>query len=450
MQARLLSVLALLTVSAAAPARAEMAAAGAGSTLSLRAGFDSRLYLSGNKAWLYAEIKGIKDSDDSGRIPLNLSLVLDRSGSMRSEKKLDYLKQACDMLLDNLRPSDYLSVVAYSTDVETLQKSGKLEHKEIVRKKIRDLTPTSSTNLSGGMLRGFEEAKSTRREKYVNRVLLISDGLANQGVVDVGKLQAMAKAKYREDGIAISTFGLGEEYNEDLMTSLAEAGKGNYYFIASPDRIAEIFRKELNGLSSVVAQNVRLRLALPDAGIKVARVHGYDGDKGAAGLAVDFNDVFSEETKAVLIELDLADAKPSMAFEVKLEYDDVDKSFGRKSETLRLRLDKAADSLEHARAKDAEVEKNVVLFQSIDNFEQAVKFVDNQEWDKARTALVSNKLYMDAKFKTLKPDSSLLKQYELNDSYEKGLAEIRTKSARERSLYQKSSKVRSYEGKKKK
>ena len=76
-------------------------------------------------------------------------------------------------------------------------------------------------------------------------------------------------------------------------------------------------------------------------------------------------------------------------------------------------------------------------------------FLDVQEWDKARSILVSNKRFMDAKFTTVKPDSSLLKQYELNNSYEKGLADIRTKSARERSLYQKSSKVMSYGGRKK-
>jgi Ca-activated chloride channel family protein len=442
------SILAFAILVPTGSARAAMAHAGAGSTLDLRAGFDGRYYSEGGKAYLYVELKGVKSGGDSARVPLNISLVLDRSGSMQEENKLGYLKKACETLIGNLRPDDYLSVIAYASDVKTLRKSAPLGQKEIIRKAIEGLTPTSLTNLSGGMLRGFEEAKSTRREKYVNRVLLISDGLANQGVVSVDKLQQIVKAKYREDGVALSAFGLGRDYNEDLMTNLAESGRGNYYFIRNPDEIAGIFAKELNGLASVIAQNAKLKVEVP-SGFRVARVYGYDHEVGASGPVIDFNDVFSEETKAVLIELDVATTAAAPVFRVRLDYDDVDKSFRKKGESLQLALAKAPDEAAYRNGRDAEVMRNVVLFRSIDNFEKALKQVDGQEWDKAKGTLLANKAYMDESFAKVKPDSVLLKQYEQNDKYANDLTDLRKSTLAERSMYQKSSKVMSYSRKKK-
>jgi Ca-activated chloride channel homolog len=425
------------------------ARAGGSATVSMKAGFDSRYFMSGGKAYLYLELKGVKDASEAERIPLNLSLVLDRSGSMRDGDKLENLKRACETLIQNLKPEDYVSVVAYATDAEVIQKSSRLEHKEIIRQKIRMLTPTSATNLSGGMLMGFQEAKSTKREKYVNRVLLLSDGLANQGVTEVTKLQEMVRTRFKEDGVAISTFGLGEDYNEDLMTNIAEAGKGNYYFIANPEMISGIFGKELNGLLSVVAQNVRVKAILPANGVKLENVYGYEYETKGDTLLVDFNDVFSEETKAVLIELAVHGRESLLDFKVELEYDDVAGSFLKKNERLSIAMENTGDSLKHEEHKDAEVQRNIVLFKSIDNFEKALKFVDEGKYDLAKSTLGSNKKYMDERFAKIKPDSALVKQYELNGNYEKELADIGTKSAREFKMLQKSSKSAKYGLKKK-
>jgi uncharacterized protein YozE (UPF0346 family) len=134
---------------------------------------------------------------------------------------------------------------------------------------------------------------------------------------------------------------------------------------------------------------------------------------------------------------------------VRLDYDDVDKSFRKKGESLQLALAKAPDEAAYRNGRDAEVMRNVVLFRSIDNFEKALKQVDGQEWDKAKGTLLANKAYMDESFAKVKPDSVLLKQYEQNDKYANDLTDLRKSTLAERSMYQKSSKVMSYSRKKK-
>ena len=108
----------------------------------------------------------------------------------------------------------------------------------------------------------------TKQEKYVNRALLLSDGLANQGITDEEKLQQIVQKKFREQGIGLSTFGVGSDFNELLMTNLSEYGGANYYFIDSPEKIPEIFAKELEGLLSVVAQSTKLSVKFQSNNLK--------------------------------------------------------------------------------------------------------------------------------------------------------------------------------------
>lgn len=94
--------------------------------------------------------------------------------------------------------------------------------------------------------------------------MLLSDGLANEGITDPKQIERIVRKYNNEDGITISTFGVGADYNEDLMTAMAETGMGNYYFINDAENIAGIFKKELNGLMEVVAQQAILKITIPD------------------------------------------------------------------------------------------------------------------------------------------------------------------------------------------
>jgi len=409
--------------------------------------FDNKYVLEGKRdegVFLYACVKARKARKTTKRTPLNISLVIDRSGSMAEKNKLDYVKEACKLVVDNLSADDFVSIVAYSTDVEIVCKSAPLKDKQHLKKLIDSIHPTNSTNLSGGMLEGFAQVKSTYNEKYINRVLLLSDGLANTGVCYIDDLQQIVKEQYLNNKIAISTFGVGADFNEDLMTDIAEFGKGNYYFIDSSDKIPQIFKQELQGLLSVVAQNVRINVKKAD-GFKLEKVYACNYKMDGEEISVDFNDVFAEEEKGVLVKFSLTKKFYEEAeFLVCLLYDDVVNNYNRVHECTAVHIIPVSDEKLYQSGENADAVKNKVLLLANDRFEQAVKAVDNHDYDTARTILRKNKEFMADYGEVLHDSPELEAQMASNESYESVLDDIANQSAEEFSMTQKMTKSNSY------
>ena len=140
-----------------------------------------------------------------------------------------------------------------------------------------------------------------RCDHYVNRVILISDGLANQGITDPIRLNRIAH-KFRDKAISLTTMGVGLEYNENLMIGLSEAGGGNYYFIENPANLASIMNRELNTLSSVVAQNASIELT-PGREVQVANVIGCESFNRDGRLVIQVGDIHANETREFTVEL---------------------------------------------------------------------------------------------------------------------------------------------------
>jgi len=233
--------------------------------------------------------------------PMNIAVVLDRSGSMADERKLEYAKAAVLTLIDRLTDRDRLAIIAYDDRIETLFPSQRVGDRSYLRSLVRELSPRGSTNLGGGMEEGFRQLYESRREGRVNRVILISDGLANRGVIDAGSLQEIA-ARYRSRAISLSTIGVGLEFNEDLMLGLAERGGGNYYFIESPRQFASIFDQELSGISAVVAQDVAVELSLGD-GVEFADVIGCSRRRDGNRWIIPVGDFAAGERRGLTVEL---------------------------------------------------------------------------------------------------------------------------------------------------
>lgn len=379
-----------------------------------------------NEFYLYLRLKAAKVEPKGERAPINISVVLDRSGSMSGDK-LEYVKKATDFIIKNLYSSDTLSIVQYDDVVDVVSKSGNVTDKDNLHKKVAGIVAGGMTNLSGGMMEGYNQTAITKRNGAVNRVLLLSDGLANVGITEPEALQRIAQQHFREKGLALSTFGVGEGFNELLMTNLAEYGGANYYFIATPDQIPQIFAKELSGLLAVVAQNTRVSVHFPTEYFACEKVYGYLHQNEEGGVMINFNDVFSEEEKVVTLKFrilkPLSNAQ-SFDFQVKWQYDDVVDTLGKQTETETLRLQVTSDKELVERNVNRIVLENTAQFIANDRFENVMKMSDKGEFEKAKNALAELVAYLETHLHLFPTSELLRKQYEQIKGYQVRLPEL--------------------------
>jgi Ca-activated chloride channel family protein len=245
-------------------------------------------------------VEGTPPAADA-RAPLNLALVLDRSGSMAGEK-LAAARKAAALLVRTLRPEDVISVVAYDDQVVTVAEPGTGAEQRDLPTTLGRIESGGSTNLSGGWLRGRELAGRGLREGGVNRVLLLTDGLANVGIKDPEQLAGLCREAAR-NGITTTTIGFGADFDEDLLRAMADAGGGATYFIEQPDQAPGIFEEELAGLLSIAAQNLSVRVQLAPAAWLAAVHHSYPSTHVPDGLRLDIGDLYAREPRVLLVEL---------------------------------------------------------------------------------------------------------------------------------------------------
>ncbi|HEY1011513.1 MAG TPA: VWA domain-containing protein [Herpetosiphonaceae bacterium] len=230
------------------------------------------------------------------RAPLNLALILDRSGSMAGDK-LMHVKQAAHHLLDQLGERDRVAVVAYDDEVRLVAASAPLTEsfKRQLKASIEELAPGGWTDLSGGWLRGCNEVAAHLGRQQVSRALLLTDGLANRGITDVEELAHHAR-ELRLRGVATSTFGVGLDFNEHLLEAMAAQGGGQFYYIERPAQIPEFFRRELGELLTVVAREAFVTLAAP-AGVALEVLGDLPHEKNGQQIKLSLGDLSSGERR---------------------------------------------------------------------------------------------------------------------------------------------------------
>jgi Ca-activated chloride channel family protein len=204
------------------------------------------------------------------RPAINLGLVLDRSGSMAAEKKMQYARQAAMGAVQQLLPTDRVSVTTFDDVVETLVPSTTATDKAAILHLLRGIEPRGSTALHAGWVEGARQVSRHLLRGGLNRVLLLSDGLANVGQSQPGVI-AVDALKWAQRGVSTSTIGVGHDYHEDLLRSMAVSGDGNYYHLESPSQLVDLFERELKGLSTTVGHKVSLGFE-PKPGVSVAEV----------------------------------------------------------------------------------------------------------------------------------------------------------------------------------
>jgi Ca-activated chloride channel family protein len=256
------------------------------------------------------------------RLPLNIALVIDRSGSMEGEP-LNYVKHACGYVVDLLEPNDILSVVVFEEQVDVLVPARRVVNKTLLKEHINRIEVGNTTNLYDGLVAGCQQVASVRSEGYVNRVLLLTDGDPTAGIKDFTSIVGQA-AEQKSRGITVTALGFGPDYNEELMAGIARRCGGNYYYITKPELIPEVFRRELESLMTITARNMRLRLNL-SRWVQLRQIYGRQPTiSDPRHVEVGLIDLERGSAMSVLCELEFAphSAGTYRVAKAELFYDD--------------------------------------------------------------------------------------------------------------------------------
>jgi len=376
----------------------------------IKAGEEASLYL-------LARINGPKGDSEREPLPLNLSVVIDRSGSMSGEK-LRYVKMAAQDLVRGLSAKDRLSLVSYGHDVTVEMEPRSVDNKAAFRRAIDAIQIQGNTFLSGGWIQGCEFVSSALNRSGVNRVLLLTDGLANAGITNHNQLADMARQQ-KNLGVTTTTFGVGMGYNEDLLSRMAHEGGGAFYFIDSPDQAEALFKEELKDLCNIVGQNLTVGIETESEVRSLKQLYDYSHTEQSGALVYQLGDLYAEEERFQLFELKLKELEEGemVLGQVTISYDALQGEKIKKMEKTHEIVIKVLSAQEYRKPrKDKEVQKLVLVQEVRIARKIALEHADRREFQQAQEVL-------QAMAETIK--ASRTKDEELLDLYDQLLEEAR-------------------------
>lgn len=326
------------------------------------------------------------------RPPLNLALVIDRSGSMAGPR-IEAARRAALDAVDRLGRDDILSVVSYDDRVEVEVPATKLTNPAQAREAIRKLGPRGSTAIYAGLQAGAEEVRKFKSKDRVSKIILLSDGLANVGPSKPADFAGLGR-ELASEGMTISTVGLGLGYNEDLMAALAKSGDGSHAFIQEPAELAQFLARELDDTLGIVAQDVEIIITcLP--GVRPLRSLGREGDIKDGRMAFKVSQIVGGVDQVIVAELEvpagLARDAADLA-KVEIVWSPAGET-GRKSKATQVaaRFDEVAKS---DASIDPEVVKDVTALVVRAERQEAIKLRDEGRVEEATKKFEANAAYV--------------------------------------------------------
>ncbi len=322
------------------------------------------------------------------RRKLNISLVIDRSGSMAGSA-LQHAIKAAQAVIDALEPTDMISVVAFDDHVSTVIAPQFATDPKALKEKIRGIRAGGTTNLSGGWLEGCKHVKSQFDPQAINRVLLLTDGHANEGITAPKVLIKTASEKL-EEGIITTTLGFGNGFQEDLLAGMARAANGNFYFIQNTDEAAQVFQIELDTMKSVVAQNLIVTFSLHNGTRLLNTLTLAPLETKNDVYTIALGDIFDGEDKLLGLTLDLPELLKAGTLEVltgSFSADTIEND-AIQSDTGTINVSVQVGSVEEsAAAAPTGIKVELARLKIAQAKEKALEFTDQNKYSEAEKAL---------------------------------------------------------------
>jgi Ca-activated chloride channel family protein len=368
------------------------------------------------------------------RPPLSLALVIDRSGSMAGGK-LEAAKECAAFLIRRLAPADRLAVIAYDDEVRLVVPLGALDRQAALAA-VAGIQAGGSTNLSGGWLQGLEQLKAAAGAGP-RKILLLSDGMANVGIVDRDELASMARSAAAA-GIGTTTIGFGDGFDEELMTAMADAGSGRGYYAASPDQAPGIFAEEFEGLLALVAQNVSVEIRPSGDVAMLGVLNDHPSVATPDGVQVLLGDAFADETRRVVFTLripDLALLGVAKVADLVVRYATVGPQVGLHELTVPVMVNAVSAEEAAAAGPDAEVVEEVLILKAARAQEAAMRLADQGRFEEAAQRLAGAASDLRAAAPTSAKAAELLEQAERMETVQPMMAPASYDAATRKSMH---------------
>ncbi len=374
---------------------------GCGSAVAQQAKLDVRLgkplMMAAEKQKVFVKV-GLTGFDierkNGARSAINVAIVLDKSGSMSGEK-IRRAKEASLMAVDRLGPDDIVSIVAYDSTVQVLVPATKASDRAAIRAGIHRIGAGGNTALFAGVSKGADEVAKFLSRNRVNRVILLSDGLANVGPSSPTDLEALGYGLGKR-GMSITTLGLGLDYNEDLMSRLSRASDGNHVFVEQASDLARFFTLEFGEAMAVSAQDVKVKIVCAP-GVRPVRVLGRDAEIVGREVHARLNQLIAKHEKDLMLEVEVPAGEVGAAREivkVDVVYSNMaTSSSDTLSSTVRARF--TADKSEISRRRDREVMVRAVQLVSNEQNRMALQLRDQGKQQQAQQILQDNAAWLD-------------------------------------------------------
>ena len=345
--------------------------------------------------FLSFDVTGV-EVPDSTRAPVNLSLVIDRSGSMNGDK-IVHARQAALALVDQLGEHDRLAIVHYGNDVVVYPGAFVTDDaKRKMKAFIRRIQDEGGTNIGDGLVAGKAQLDKGRTDFKVNRLILLSDGQPTVGITSASGLTKLA-TRIHGDGTTLTSIGVGLDFNEDLMQRIAEVGGGSYAFLENSTAIAGIFARDLKQAGAQVARDVALTMTLP-AGVQFGEVLGRPATQSGNVVTVPLPDFSAGQVEKLVVRVRVqAPGLANQALDVadtKLTYTDVLAGTAADQAVKLAALVTGDATLAQAR-RNKEAVVDATRAQSAVNYKRAAQWLEKGEQKRATEELRKNDVLFD-------------------------------------------------------